>query len=92
MSDMFSRVESMRKQAADRDAENAAVRQKQAAEHRRKMPTVSSWVDEAREVFGADNVKVVFASEGGVTLGQRQPAGVPCVVGVWPWLKPKEAK
>lgn len=82
-------VEKMRKQNADAEAARVIARSDAAAENRRKMPTVTAWVDDARNVFGGD-VKVVFASEGGVTFGERSPEGIKLsetLVG--PWNKKK---
>lgn len=44
MSDLFSKVESMRKQVSDREAERAKAKQQQAAENRARMPQVAAWV------------------------------------------------
>ena len=35
------------------------------------MPTVTKFVDQMREVFGHDQVTVVFASENGKEVGKR---------------------
>ena len=42
--------------------------------NRERMPQVAAWVDGLREVFGP--VTVLYAQEGGVELGERQPQGV----------------
>ena len=73
--DLFSRVELMRQQSAKREAALLEAQGQKADDNRRKMPTVAGWVDQYRKVFG-DEVKVVYACEGGVTVGQPSPAGV----------------
>ena len=72
--DLFSKVEAMRQQSAEREAERLAAKRQQADDNRRKMPTVAGWVDQVRAVFV--DAQVVFASEGGITFGQPSPAGV----------------
>ncbi len=41
------------------------------------MPTVAGWIDDLREVFGADvinpQLRHIYASEGGRTIGQEKP-------------------
>lgn len=61
VSDLVARVEAMAKRAKSKAEENRA-----------RMPTVAAWVDDARRAFGADQVRVIWASEGGVTIGSRQ--------------------
>lgn len=78
MSELIAKVEAMRQKAL-----------KKAEDNRRRMPTVAAWVDDAKKHFGADQVKVGFASENGITLGDKTPDGVrmsETVVG--PWNKP----
>lgn len=70
MSDLFAKVEALRASSAAR-----------ADENRRRMPTVAAWVDEAKEVFGADQVTVAYASEGGLTMGRKMEGGVVYVRG-----------
>lgn len=65
--DMFAAVESMRQSAAEKQ-------RVAAEENRRQMPTVAKWIDATRDAF--PGAKVVFASEGGRTVGERSPAGV----------------
>ncbi len=77
--DLFARVDAMRQKAAEREAARLEAQRQKAEDNRRRMPTVAGWVDQYRKVFG-DEVKVVYACEGGVTVGQPSPAGVvPCV-------------
>lgn len=45
-----------------------------AAENRRSMPQVTAWVDQTREHF--PGARVIFAQEGGKTVGKPLPAGV----------------
>ncbi len=44
---------------------------------RDSMPTVAAWIDDLREVFGADAInpqlRHIYASEGGRTIGQEKP-------------------
>lgn len=54
----------------------AANRNKQAADNRLLMPECSRVIDEFRDVFGADQIKVTYASENGIELGKRDPAFV----------------
>lgn len=77
MTDLQDKVEAMRQQSAEREARQSAAAAEKRAENRRRMPQVTAWVDEAREVFGA--VSVAYASEGGVTMGQKSPEGFPCL-------------
>ena len=65
MSDLIAKVEAMRRKDQDR-----------ARENRRRMPTVAEWVDETKEAFGADQVRVGFAQENGITLGTKGQEGV----------------
>jgi hypothetical protein len=39
--------------------------------NRNKMPVIAAVVDEFRALFGDDQVKVTYASEGGIELGAR---------------------
>lgn len=59
------------------EAARLQARAERTAENRRLMPQVTAWVDEARELFG--DVTVAYASEGGVTMGQKSPEGIPCL-------------
>ncbi len=43
------------------------TREERAAENRARMPTVAAWVDE----YAQWGVKVVYASEGGHTVGAQ---------------------
>ncbi len=55
-----------------------AMRQKslaKAEENRRRMPSVTKFVDGIREIFG-DGVRVTFASENGVEMGRRSDPGI----------------
>lgn len=61
----FAREYAWRQQAT---CENAPAINRRAA-----MPQVAAWVKEARAAFG--EVKVTFAMEGGVVVGQRSIAG-----------------
>ena len=72
---LFARVDSMRSKSAEREADMKAARQAKAEENRRRMPTVAAWVDEARAIFG-DDVKVVYASEGGIMMGSPTKGGI----------------
>ena len=84
MSDLFSKVESLRRQSADRDAERAKVKQQQAAENRARMPQVSAWVDQAREEF--PGAKVTYAKEGEYKFGEKLTGGIKLsetLVGTW---------
>ena len=65
----------MRAKSAERDADMKAARQAKAEENRRRMPVVTAWVDEARAIFG-DDVKVVYASEGGIMMGSPTKGGI----------------
>lgn len=73
--DLFARVDAMRQKTAEREAALLEAQRRKADDNRRRMPTVAGWVDQYRKVFG-DEVKVVYACEGGVTVGQPSPAGV----------------
>lgn len=87
MPDSLEIVETMRQQSAEREARQAAAAAEKRAENRRRMPQVTAWVDEAREVFG--DVTVAFASEGGVTMGRRSPEGIP-LVAIGSYARPKK--
>jgi hypothetical protein len=63
MSDLFTKVEAMRSQAAAK-----------AEENRRRMPQVAAWVDGIKAVF--DQATVTYASEGGITLGKPMTGGI----------------
>lgn len=67
-------VAAMRRKSAERIEAKQAAREAQAAENRRRMPTVTQWVDGMREAFG--DVSVAYASEGGVTIGKKSEDGV----------------
>ncbi len=82
MTSLVDQVEAMRRAASDREAERAKIRQQRAAEHRAKMPTVAAWISKAREVFGED-CSVVFASENGITIGERSEPGVKVLSQRW---------
>ena len=69
MSDLFSKVESLRRQASDREAERVKIKQQQAAENRARMPQVSAWVDKTREEF--PGAKVTYAKEGEYKFGEK---------------------
>jgi len=49
-------------------------------ENRKKMPIITKLVDDFREVFGADQVKVICAEEDGYVVGDisklETPTGV----------------
>ena len=69
------------------------ARDAQAAENRRRMPTVTQWVDGMREEFG--DVRVVWAKEGGVEIGSRGPDGIKLsetLVGPWNTGTKKDTK
>ena len=88
MSDLFSKVESLRRQSADRDAERAKVKQQQAAENRARMPQVSAWVDQTREEF--PGAKVTYAKEGEYKFGEKLTGGIKLsetLVGTWNRVK-----
>ena len=62
-----------------------------AAENRRRMPVVTAAVDQYREVFG--DVRVAWASEGGVTIGSPSPGGIKLSeTMVGPWNRKKVEK
>lgn len=91
MSDLFSRVESLRRKSADREAERAKVKQQQAAENRARMPQIAAWVDEVKAVF--PDAKVTYAKEGKYEFGEKLTGGIKLsetLVG--PWNKPAKAK
>jgi len=88
MSDLFSKVESMRKQVSDREAERAKAKQQQAAENRARMPQVAAWVDAVKSVF--PDVTVAYASENGITMGKKLEGGIKLsetLVGPWNRVK-----
>ncbi len=58
VSDVVKRVQAMAEKARAKSEEN-----------RKKMPAVAAFVDEMKAAFGADQVRVTFASENGVQLG-----------------------
>lgn len=77
-----AQVDSMRasaRQRAERDraieAERAAEKRirdaERAEENRRTMPTVTAFVDEMKAAFGADQVRVTYASENGRAMGRK---------------------
>ena len=43
-----------------------------------KAPKSAAFVAEMRQVFGAENVEVLYVKEGNVELGEKQPDGAPC--------------
>lgn len=49
-------------------------------QNRTRMPAVAAFVDAMRDAFGADQVKVIYASENGLTFGKPAPTGVPASV------------
>ncbi|MBI4997841.1 MAG: hypothetical protein HZC22_13305 [Rhodocyclales bacterium] len=61
----FAREYSWRRQATSEN--DPAINRRSA------MPQVAAWFDEVRAVFG--EVRVTFAMEGGVVVGQRSTAG-----------------
>ena len=91
MADAFEMVEAMRQKAAAREAERVRLVADRAADNRKAMPQVTAWVDSTREVFG--DVRVVYASEAGRTIGAKGPDGVKLsetLVG--PWNRKKDEK
>jgi hypothetical protein len=50
-------------------------RERMREENRRRFPEVSAFVDRLREVFGGDQVKVLWAQENGYEVGQK-PRGI----------------
>ena len=46
--------------------------EQRAKANRKAMPQVAEIVDAFREEFGAENIKVTFASENGREVGQRE--------------------
>lgn len=44
---------------------------KQAQDNRLLMPECSRIIDDFRNVFGADQVKVTYAAENGIVLGKK---------------------
>lgn len=46
-------------------------RQQQARDNRLLMPVCSRVIDDFREAFGADQVRVVYAAENNIELGRR---------------------
>lgn len=88
MSDLFSRVESLRQQSSEREAERAKAKQQQAAENRARMPQVAAWVDEVKAVF--QDAKVTYAKEGKYEFGERLTGGIALsetLVGPWNRVK-----
>lgn len=71
---LFDKVDAMRQETAVRESERAEAARQKAEENRRRMPEVSRIVDVFREI--SPDVKVVFASENGVTVGQPSPEGI----------------
>jgi len=49
------------------EAEKARI----AAENRANFPFAAAIVDELKEVFGADQVKLIWAEEGGREVGKK---------------------
>ena len=44
-----------------------------------KAPQSASFVASLRNVFGNENVRVLYVKEGEVELGEKQPEGAPCL-------------
>lgn len=73
MSDMFAKVEALRRSDA-----------KRAEENRRLMPTIAAWVDAVKAVF--PGATVTYASENGITRGVKLTGGIKMretLVGPW---------
>jgi hypothetical protein len=45
-----------------------------------KAPQSASFVAALRNVFGNENVKVLYVKEGEVELGEKQPEGASCFI------------
>jgi hypothetical protein len=45
-----------------------------------KAPQSASFVAALRNVFGNENVKVLYVKEGDVLLGEKQPEGATCFI------------
>lgn len=69
-SSMFDKVEAMRRQTEQREADAAAVRVSAAEENRRRMPVLSAFIESAKAAMG-DGLKVTYASENGTELGKK---------------------
>jgi len=88
MTDLFSKVESMRQQAVDRDAERVKLAAQRAEENRRRMPTVAALVDAVKAVL--PEATVAYASENGITMGKKLEGGIKLsetLVGPWNRVK-----
>jgi hypothetical protein len=48
----------------------ARTRDERLRDNRLLMPECSRFIDDMREAFGAENVKVTYASENGIELGK----------------------
>jgi len=45
-----------------------------------RAPQCAAFVRKMREVFGEDQVTVLYVEENGFKLGEKQPEGAPCYV------------
>lgn len=51
---------------------------KESTSNHMKAPQSAAFVAKMRNVFGNENVKVLYVKEGEVELGEKQPEGAPC--------------
>jgi hypothetical protein len=62
--------------AIDRWKSRAAKAQSNRERNRELMPVCTAFIDEMREVFG-DGIKVKYANENGIVLGELKVIGFP---------------
>jgi hypothetical protein len=67
---MFDKVEMMRRQTEQIEADAAAARVSAAEQNRRRMPVLSAFIESAKAALG-DGLKVTYASENGTELGKK---------------------
>lgn len=87
--DLQAQVEAMRAKSRQRAVEEQALAAERAAqkrirdaeaaaENRRAMPVITAFVDEMKAAFGADQVRVTYASENGRSMGRKSTdVGIP---------------
>ncbi len=75
-SSMFDKVEMMRRQTEQIEADRQAEIKAKAEKNRRRMPIIAALVDLCKEISGSD-VKVIFASENGSVVGSPGQEGMP---------------
>ena len=73
--DVIACLEALKNQAGKAEEMRQAEAREKAEENRKRMPTIAAWVDEARAIFG-DDVKVLYASENGRTVGRLGEQGI----------------